>query len=238
METPKLIKDSDNNPLRIDPVDFPPGQVGISICPGKYDDFARSGPCHRDVRKDLTLAKNWGARVVVTLLEDREMEFLRVAHMPGVVQELGLSWWRFPVPDENPLELTGHPVLDPRLDPWTLPNALLRRFLRAGGQALVHCRGGLGRTGTLVARLLIEEGVTPQEALATVRRARSGSVETGAQENYLYNLPARLAEKQDLLRAWAQIPEEEQGHPLKTLFESPVNFKLEEWVAKVKAKLA
>jgi ADP-ribosyl-[dinitrogen reductase] hydrolase len=234
-DTPQYVKDSDNNPLRIDPVDFAPGQVGISICPGKYDDWARTGPCHRDVEKDLSLIKRWGAKILVTLIEAKEMSFLRVESLPQVARDLGFSWWHFPVPDERPLEIPGHPLLDPSLDAWTLPNALLRRFLRAGGQALIHCRGGLGRTGTLVCRLLIEEGIEPMEALRIVRRARYGSVENSAQEHYLFALPARLAQKKPQLEALASIPEEIQGNPLTTLFNDPVNFNLAAWVKTVKA---
>ncbi|MDR0548814.1 MAG: hypothetical protein LBI10_05310 [Deltaproteobacteria bacterium] len=234
---PTYIKDSDNNPLRIDPVVFPPGQAGISICPGKYDDLARSGPCHRDVFKDLSLAKRWGAHILVTLLEDKEMAYLRVTHMPQVAKELGFSWWRFHVPDGFPLEIPGHPTLDPKDDPWTLPNALLRRYFKAGGRALIHCRGGLGRTGTLVARLLIEEGYPPKEAIEVTRAARRGAVENLAQENYLEALPKKLAQKQDLYAALAQIPDEIQGNPLATLFNDPVNFHLADWLATVKAHL-
>ncbi len=41
---------------------------------------------------------------------------------------------------------------------------------------LVHCRGGLGRSGMIVARLLAERGETAP--IDRVRRARPGAVET------------------------------------------------------------
>lgn len=50
---------------------------------------------------------------------------------------------------------------------------------------LVHCRGGLGRAGTVAAALLIELGETPREALRKVRAARPGAVETRGQERYI-----------------------------------------------------
>eukprot|EP00913_Durusdinium_trenchii_P034016 g31843.t1 len=54
----------------------------------------------------------------------------------------------------------------------------------AGGRRLVvHCRGGIGRAGTVASRLLVELGVaTPEEALRRVRAARPGAVETWDQE--------------------------------------------------------
>ena len=49
-------------------------------------------------------------------------------------------------------------------------------------KVLVHCKGGLGRAGTFAARLLVEFGHTPASAIATVRTARPGALETLDQE--------------------------------------------------------
>jgi atypical dual specificity phosphatase len=54
--------------------------------------------------------------------------------------------------------------------------------LAAGGAAAVHCGGGLGRTGTLLACYLASsEGISAVEATGRVRSLRPGSVETPAQ---------------------------------------------------------
>jgi len=46
----------------------------------------------------------------------------------------------------------------------------------------LHCRAGLGRTGSLLACHLVRRGESPDEAIAKVRRQRPGSVETLSQE--------------------------------------------------------
>jgi len=52
----------------------------------------------------------------------------------------------------------------------------------ARGQIVaVHCGGGLGRTGTIVACYLVSRGLTAEAAIARVRALRPGSVETHAQ---------------------------------------------------------
>jgi atypical dual specificity phosphatase len=54
--------------------------------------------------------------------------------------------------------------------------------LAAGEAAAVHCGGGLGRTGTLLACYLVSsEGLGAEEAIGRIRSLRPGSVETPAQ---------------------------------------------------------
>ena len=50
---------------------------------------------------------------------------------------------------------------------------------------VIHYRGGLGRTGTVAARLLVEFGMGPEEAIAAVRKARPGAIENAEQEDYV-----------------------------------------------------
>jgi atypical dual specificity phosphatase len=47
----------------------------------------------------------------------------------------------------------------------------------------VHCHGGLGRTGTMLATWFVAEGMTADEAIAHIRALRPGSIETEEQED-------------------------------------------------------
>jgi atypical dual specificity phosphatase len=53
--------------------------------------------------------------------------------------------------------------------------------LAEGKRVAVHCRAGLGRTGTLLACYLVYTGLSPEEAINRVREARPGSIETRSQ---------------------------------------------------------
>jgi hypothetical protein len=66
----------------------------------------------------------------------------------------------------------------------------------AGGRVLyVHCLGGAGRTGTVVACWLVRHGMNPDEALASIAESRRGTPEG--------HRPSPEAEKQvDMVRAW------------------------------------
>ena len=45
--------------------------------------------------------------------------------------------------------------------------------------------GGLGRSGMIAARLLVELGEEPRAAIQRVRQVRPGAIETAAQEDYV-----------------------------------------------------
>ncbi len=170
---------SQTHPLQIAALDTPGGgRIGMTFCPGKTDPFAMSGPWARDLATDLAAIQAWGASALVTLMEQHELAYLGVAGLGKQVQSMGLDWYHLPIQDVS----VPTPEFETR---WrTSGQELCARLL--GAQSLVvHCRGGLGRTGLIAARLLIELGESPQAALHRVRQARPGAVETREQEMYV-----------------------------------------------------
>jgi ADP-ribosyl-[dinitrogen reductase] hydrolase len=68
-----------------------------------------------------------------------------------------------------------------------LKDDLFRR-LEAGEKVFLHCRAGLGRSGTITAALLISGGMDPDNAIHAVRAVRPGAIETSGQVEWLRSL--------------------------------------------------
>ena len=178
-----MIRKSETHPLQIATIspDLTKGAVGLTLCPGKYDEAAMTGAWDRDLTLDLDAIENWGAGAVVTLLEQKELTFLRVEQLGKEVRRRRLLWFHLPIIDVSIPDETFETN-------WNDACPELLRLLRNGDNVLIHCRGGLGRAGTIAARLLIEMGMKPNIAIEQVRSVRPGAIETKEQENYILNI--------------------------------------------------
>jgi len=168
--------------LRIDAVAMPgtSGLLGMTHCPGRRDPVTASGDWRGDLRADLQIVRKWGASTIVSLLEASEFELLGVPDFEVQVTA-AFRWLWLPIHDGG--------VPDAAFEArWHRDAPELQRRLAGGERLLIHCRAGLGRTGLATARLLIEAGLAPAEAIRTVRAARPGAIETRAQERYLLRL--------------------------------------------------
>ena len=173
---PMSPRTSQTHPLQIAEVRASPahGRIGITFCPGKQDKMAHTGAWERDLATDLDAITAWGAKMVVTLVEPFELQVLKVPTLGSEIQQRGLDWRHLPIADFS--------VPDDHFEQqWQTHGQDIRTLLRSGTDMVVHCKGGLGRAGMIAARLLVELGMIPDDAIRTVRAARKGAIETAAQ---------------------------------------------------------
>lgn len=175
------LRTSDNSPLRLCEVAVPglTGRFGLTICPGKRGESVfGGGTWWRDLDADLAVIRDWEAGAVLSLLEDHEFELLGIPQFPAVMRAQPFAW--------HCLNIRDRDVPDARFeDAWPAARAALREVLAQGRGVVVHCRGGIGRTGLVVARFLVEEGMPAEEAITRVRASRPGAIETAAQEGHV-----------------------------------------------------
>ncbi len=171
-----MVRTSQTHPLQIAEVRATAchGRIGITFCPGKHDRAAATGAWARDLAADLDVIAGWGARLVLTLVEPAELATLKVPQLGEEVRARGLDWLHLPIADYS-VPTDAFEAL------WEAHGSDIRTLLRNRADVVVHCRGGLGRAGMMAARLLVELGEDPGQAIRAVRRARPGAIETPGQ---------------------------------------------------------
>ncbi|MFN7783840.1 MAG: cyclin-dependent kinase inhibitor 3 family protein, partial [Lysobacterales bacterium] len=155
--------------------------VGITFCPGKKQSNAITGAWDRDLRADLERIRDWGAKHVVTLIEPWEIEALEVQELPSACASLGLVWHHAPIQDGS--------VPDEQWEArWAAIEPVLLSALDQGHGVVVHCKGGLGRAGSIACRLAIaaEDVTSADRLIERVRSVRPGAVETRVQERAVF----------------------------------------------------
>lgn len=101
---------------------------------------------------------------------------LNLAEAPLPPNEAGIAITHIPI------EGFTAPTLPQIVQALTVIKDCLNRSMPIG----VHCVAGLGRTGTILACYLVEQGKAADEAIETIRSWRFGSIETPEQEASVY----------------------------------------------------
>jgi ADP-ribosyl-[dinitrogen reductase] hydrolase len=179
-------KTSESYPLRIAEIILDEQQkIGFSLCPGKTQDGAMSGNWKRDLEMDLERIRSHGYDIVVSLIESEEFVELKVeAFHSGAVQKAGMEWIWVPIVDQKTPTQANHAGL----------NEVLAE-VKSGKSVFVHCKGGLGRAGSVTAWLLTHFERSAPTAIAETRLARKGkgtAIENIRQESWVTDHAGRL----------------------------------------------
>jgi len=185
------VRNSLSHPLRIDEVIacsslylIRPPVIGMTFCPGKKG-FGYHTNClwNRDLDKDLNVIHQFGATALVTLMELQELDSVQVPRTQLIYSAKShrLNWYHLPIKDKS--------IPDERFErQWISAGPELKNELIKGHRIVIHCLGGLGRTGIVTAKLLVDLGHSPEEAIVAVRKARPGAIENELQEKYVLGL--------------------------------------------------
>ncbi|WP_407540064.1 dual specificity protein phosphatase family protein [Deinococcus radiomollis] len=154
-----------------------PGRLGLTIAPGKKGVSFEGNLHDRDLSADMTQLGTDGVTQLVNLMEAHEEVSWQMHGYDAQAAQAGLKLRRFPVAD----------VKVPT-DPAAFA-ALVEEIyadLHAGETVVAHCLGGLGRSGMLVACLLVRSGeFTAEGAIQFVRSKRSLRAVEGNQPQFV-----------------------------------------------------
>ncbi len=129
--------------------------------PGRLSTMAhpRGGDWLADEMGGLSRA---GVDVLVSLLTEAEEHELHLDDEQRLARAAGLDFRRLPTADLS---------VPSRVATLALASELAAD-LAAGREVAVHCRMGIGRASTLAATILVQEGVTADEAWQRITAAR------------------------------------------------------------------
>ena len=107
-----------------------------------------------------------------------ELTINKVDMIGKAIIDRGLEWIHLPIKDMNGPDISFD-------NSWIKVIQNIVDRIRQGEHILVHCKGGLGRSGTIAALLLIELGIPNDKAIIQVRQARPGAIDIADQEKYI-----------------------------------------------------
>jgi len=140
------------------------GRLGLCGLPGLL------GPLSPDIQTIV----EWAPAHVVSMTGQAEMDAAGSGDLGALIKDCGIEWTHLPVHDFGGLSSRDQQI-------WPALSARLHECLDAGAGILVHCRGGRGRSGMIILKLLVERGEPAHTALARLREVRPGAVETDEQ---------------------------------------------------------
>lgn len=177
------VRTSETDPISVDLLSDDevgtPGRLGMTFAPGMWAGSVR-GRWERDLAADMrALEEEHETDVLVSLMEDHEYRGYRIPELLEQESIGNIEILRFAIEDMGvPREAESERF-------QTFVQDVVRR-LEEDQNVVVHCRGGLGRTGTLAACVLVALGRhAADEAIAAVREARKGTIQTREQEDFV-----------------------------------------------------
>jgi protein-tyrosine phosphatase len=161
------------------------GRLGFCPAPGRWRFDPTLEPWQL-VDADLASLRACGTTTLVVLLEEEEMARIGLTSLIERAGAAGLEVLWYPIPDgAAPSDLASAMELMERI---------VER-LAAGRTVVVHCHGGVGRSGAITASCLVAAGVDPDRALVLVRRTRPIAATAPGQEEFVYAFAAAWAQR-------------------------------------------
>ena len=124
-------------------------------------------------------------RSLVSLIEVHEFDqFISYPKFEEKIGKRNFSWFFHPLKDMTaPDEIFRERFFE--------TESHLLENLRSGKKIAIHCKGGLGRSGTIAALLLRHLGFSAEKSIELVRKSRPGAIETKEQEIFIQSNSGR-----------------------------------------------
>jgi len=146
-------------------------QLIFTPCPG-----TKESPLHESV---ATLKKA-GTNMLLTLMFDQEMNKNNAQSLPSICAENDISWAQLPILDDA----APDGMFEAQ---WLAKKATILEVINNQGSVAVHCKGGSGRTGLVIALILLAFGWPAQKVIQEVQKIRPNALKNAKQLGYFNN---------------------------------------------------
>ena len=172
---------SQDEPIRLDPICDTDngGMLYLTFCPGKKQSSIKYGGINWDRCLDTDLKRinhDYDIDHVICLLEDHEFDSLFINNYLEKVQSWNMSVTHYPIRDKD------------------IPSCMERfhdevkniySMLNEGKKVVVHCAGGVGRSGTIASAVLCYAGFSGIDAIKLVQQRRLNAIKRPCQQHFI-----------------------------------------------------
>jgi protein-tyrosine phosphatase len=131
-----------------------------------------------NLEESLKQLKEQGVSKLLTLMFCKEMIENDIAMLPELCDALQIKWLQLPIiDDEAPQE-----AFQQR---WDKDNQLILDEINNKGVVAVHCKGGTGRTGTVISLILLQLGWSAERIKQEVQTVKPKALRIQKQIDYL-----------------------------------------------------
>ena len=131
-----------------------------------------------NLEESMRQLKQQGVSMLLTLMFCKEMIENDIAMLPELCDALQIQWLQLPiVDDEAPQEAFQRR--------WSKYKQLILDEINNKGVVAVHCKGGTGRTGTVISLLLLQLGWSADEIKQEVQTLKPKALRIQKQIDYL-----------------------------------------------------
>ncbi|MCL6268854.1 cyclin-dependent kinase inhibitor 3 family protein [Sansalvadorimonas sp. 2012CJ34-2] len=158
-----------DHPVWFVPVAGCGGKIGMTPCPGTKK---------ASLDASLIVLKDEGVEAVLTLMMADEMERNNVSDLDEKVTQHGMKWFHLPIRDD---QAPGEEFREG----WDKYRNQVHDLLSKGKHIAIHCKGGSGRTGLIAIQILLERGVSLEDASLLVKSQRPKALTPVPHQDYI-----------------------------------------------------
>lgn len=151
------------------------GQLAMSGCPGvaySNDEMLYT------IAHDVNIIHSHRIKIVLSLMETFELKRHGILDLSSHLAQKKIAW------EQLQVSSSGTPSIAAILK-WRRMLDNLLNTLEKGGNILIHCTEGRGRTAVMTACMLKSLGMSGESAIAHVRKSRVGAFQNSLQEQYV-----------------------------------------------------